>query len=251
MAKFLSFLRKSLISSVVGYAKDLNSIMKSINLPELYASNAYLVYMDTFTRMEQGHMLERKNPYTEKLLEFVKSRGRSFQAVNLGIKSFMNSNIEAERNAAILLNALFTRYAAEFSKTSYSGATGMIASFIQDIKQKQYSDAIAILKMESKIQQLLSDDTGCESTYLQCIMKDMELEENVSASSIRNEFLKVTRDLIILIGTRASEEKASLWVELYTKISIHNAKFEKSEAVRQAALKKKREEKRSSQNPNA
>ena len=249
MAKFLSFLRKSLISSVVGYAKDLNSIMKSINLPELYASNAYLLYMDTFTRMEQGHMLERKNPFTEKLLEYVKSRGRSFQAVNLGIKSYLNSSNEAERNAAILLNALFVRYAAEFSKTSYSGSTGMIASFIEDIKQKQYADAIAVLKLESKIQQLLGDDAGCETTYLQCIMKDMELEENVSASSIRNEFLKVTRDLIILIGTRASEEKTSKWAELYSTIAIHNAKFEKGEAVRQAALKKKREEKKNNQKP--
>lgn len=251
MAKFLSFLRMSLISSVVGYARDLNSILKSIELPELYASNAYLTYMDTFTRMELGHMQERKNPFTEKLAEYVKSRGRSFQAVNLGIKSFLNSSIEAERNAAVLLNALFVRYTSEFSKTSYSGATGMITSFIQDIKQKQYADALAVLKMESKIQQLLSEDAGCESTYLQSIMKELEFEENVSASSIRNEFLKVTRDMMLLIGTRASEEKGSKWAELYATIAIHNAKFEKSEAVRQAALKKKREEKKNNQAPNA
>jgi hypothetical protein len=251
MAKFLSFLRKSLISSVVGYAKDLNSIMKSVDLPELYASNAYLAYMDCFTRMELGHMLDRKNPFTEKLAEYVKGRGRSFQAINLGIKSFLNSSIEAERNAAVLLNALFVRYTSEFSKTSYSGAMGMITSFIHDIKQKQYADALAVLNMESKIQQLLSENDGCESTYLQSIMKEVEFEENVSASNIRNEFLKVTRDLMLLIGTKASEERTSKWAEMNAKIFIHNAKFEKGEAVRQAALKKKREEKKNNQAPNA
>ena len=251
MAKFLSFLRKSLISSVVGYAKDLNSIMKSINLPELYASNAYLLYMDTFTRMEQGHMLERKNPFTEKLLEYVKSRGRSFQAVNLGIKSYLNSSNEAERNAAILLNALFVRYAAEFSNTTYSGATGMINSFIQDIKQKEYADAMATLKLESKLQQLLAEEAEYEAVFLQSIMKNIEAEENEGASNIRNEFHADTRNLLVYIGIKASEEKAGKWADLNAKIAILNAKFEKSEALRQAALKKKREEKKNNQKPEA
>jgi hypothetical protein len=244
MAKFLSFLRKSVISSIVGYAKDFNAMLKSIELPELYASNAYLVYMDTFARLELGHLQERKNPFTEKLAEYVKARGRSFQGVNLVVKSYLNSNVEAERDAAALLNALFVRYASEFSKNSYSGATGMINSFIQDMKQKNYAAAVATLKIEAKIKQVLDEDALCESTHLQAIVKELESEENVTATSIRGEFIKATRNLMILIGTRASEEKGSKWVVLNGQIAIHNAKFEKSEAVRQAALKKKREEKK-------
>ncbi|WP_320051686.1 DUF6261 family protein [uncultured Acetobacteroides sp.] len=251
MAKFLSFLRRSVISSIVGYAKDFNAILKSIELPELYASNAYLVYTDTFNRMELGHLQERKNPFTDKLAEYVKARGRSFQAVNLGAKSYLNSNVAAEREAASLLNALFVRYASEFSKNSYSGATGMINSFIQDMKQKNYAGAIATLKMEAKVKQLLDEDALCESTHLQAIVTELESEENVTASSIRGEFIKAASNLMVFIGIRASEEKGSKWVELNGQIAIHNAKFEKAEAVRQAALKKKREEKKNDQKPKA
>ena len=251
MSKFLSFLRKCLLNTLVGYANDLNLILASVENAELLASNAYKKYQTTFTKMELGYMQERKNPFTDKLGGIVKSRGQYFHAIHLGIRSYLNSKIEAERNAAILLNALFVRYGSEFSKLSYSGATGMITSFIQDIKQKQYADAMAILMQESKLQQLLDIETEYEETYLQCIMKDIEAEENTSASNIRNEFISDTRDLMVFIGIRAFEEKTGKWADLNAKIAILNAKFEKSEAVRQAALKKKREEKKNSQNPSA
>ena len=249
MSKFLSFLRKCLLNSLVGYANDLNLILTAEENVELFASNAYKTYQGTFTRMELGYMQVRKNPFTEKLAELVKTRGKSFQAIHMGIKSYLNSSNEAERNAAILLNALFTRYAAEFSNTSYSGATGMINSFIQDIKQKEYADAIAVLKLESKVKQLLDEEAEYESVFLQSIMKNIEAEENIGASAIRNEFHADTRDLLVYIGIKASEDTTGKWADLNAKIAILNAKLEKAEAVRQAALKKKREEKKNNQNP--
>ncbi|TCN68881.1 DUF6261 family protein [Acetobacteroides hydrogenigenes] len=251
MSKFLSFLRKCLLNSLVGYANDLNLILTAEENAELFASNAYKTYQGTFTRMELGYMQVRKNPYTDKVSEIAKMRGKSFQAIHMGIKSYLNSSIEAERNAAIILNALFTRYAAEFSNTSYSGATGMINSFIQDVKQQVYVDAMATLKLESKLQQLLAEEAEYEAVFLQSIMKNIEAEENEGASNIRNEFHADTRNLLVYIGIKASEEKTSKWAELYSTIAIHNAKFEKGEAVRQAALKKKREEKKNNQKPEA
>jgi len=249
MSKFLSFLRKCLLNSLVGYANDLNLILTAEENVELFASNAYKTYQGTFTRMELGYMQQRKNPYTEKLAEIAKRRRKSFQAVHLVIKSYLNSSNEAERNAAILLNALFVRYAAEFSNTTYSGATGMINSFIQDIKQKEYADAMATLKMDSKLQQLLAEVAEFEDVFLQSILKNIEDEETIGASGIRNEFHADTRNLLVYIGIKASEEKAGKWADLNAKIAILNAKFEKSEALRQAALKKKREEKKNNQKP--
>ena len=251
MSKFLSFLRKCLLNSLVGYANDLNLILTAEENAELFASNAYKTYQGTFTRMELGYMQVRKNPYTDKVSEIAKMRGKSFQAIHMGIKSYLNSSIEAERNAAIILNALFTRYAAEFSNTSYSGATGMINSFIQDVKQQVYVDAMATLKLESKLQQILAEEAEYEAVFLQSIMKNIEAEENEGASNIRNEFHADTRNLLVYIGIKASEEKAGKWADLNAKIAILNAKFEKSEAVRQAALKKKREEKKNNQKPEA
>ena len=249
MSKFLSFLRKCLLNSLVGYANDLNLILTAEENAELFASNAYKTYQGTFTRMELGYMQVRKNPYTDKVSEIAKMRGKSFQAIHMGIKSYLNSSIEAERNAAIILNALFTRYAAEFSNTSYSGATGMINSFIQDVKQQVYVDAMATLKLESKLQQLLAEEAEYEAVFLQSIMKNIEAEENEGASNIRNEFHADTRNLLVYVGIKASEEKAGKWADLNAKIAILNAKFEKSEALRQAALKKKREEKKNNQKP--
>ena len=249
MSKFLSFLRKCLLNSLVGYANDLNLILTAEENVELFASNAYKTYQGTFTRMELGYMQVRKNPYTDKVSEIAKMRGKSFQAIHMGIKSYLNSSIEAERNAAIILNALFTRYAAEFSNTSYSGATGMINSFIQDVKQQVYVDAMATLKLESKMQQLLAEEAEYEAVFLQSIMKNIEDEEIIGASGIRNEFHADTRNLLVYIGIKASEEKTGKWADLNAKIAILNAKFEKSEALRQAALKKKREEKKNNQKP--
>lgn len=251
MSKFLSFLRKCVLNSLVGYANDLNLILTSEENAELLASNAYKKYQATFTRMELGYMQVRKNPFTEKLAEIAKTRGKSFQAVYLGIKSYLNSSIEAERNAAVLLNALFTRYAAEFSNTTYSGATGMINSFIQDVKQKVYVDAMTVIKLDSKLQQLLTEEAEYEDIFLQSIMKNIEAEENIGASAIRNEFHADTRELLVYIGIKASEEKIGKWADLNAKIAILNAKLEKGEAVRQAALKKKREEKKNNQKPEA
>jgi hypothetical protein len=251
MSKFLSFLRKCLLNSLVGYANDLNLILTAEENAELLASNAYKKYKGTFTRLELGYMQVRKNPFTDKLAAIAKTRGKSFQAVHLGIRSFLNSSVEAERNAAIILNLLFTRYASEFSNTSLSGATGMINSFIHDIKQKEYADAMAILKLDSRLQQLLDEVAEYEEIFLQSIMKNIEDEENIGASNIRNEFHADTRDLQVYIAMRANEEKTSKWAELNAKITILNARFEKSEAVRQAALKKKREEKKNKQAPEA
>lgn len=244
MNKFQSFLRKCLLNSLVGFNKDLRGILKAANLPELEASNAYKRYLDVSMLLDEGHMQARKNPFTVKLGANVRARSKSYHAINFAIKSNLNSNIDAERNAATLLNMLFLRYSPEFSRTSYSGATGMIASFIQELKQKQNVDAIAVLKLENKVQQLLDDDASCEASYLQCIAKNMEQDEHVSASSIRNNYITAARNVITFVETQASEDKSGKWVELNGKVAIHNAKFERAEAVRQANLKKKREEKK-------
>lgn len=244
MNKFQSFLRKCLLNSLVGFNKDFKGILKAESIPELEASNAYKRYLDVSILLDEGHMQARKNPFTAKLRANVRARSKSYHAINFAIKSNLNSNIEAERNAAILLNTIFLRYSPEFSRTSYSGAKGMITSFIQELQQKENADAIAVLKLENKLQQLLDDDTKCEANYLQCIAKNMEQVEHVSASSIRNSFIVEVRNIINFIDTQASEDKSGKWVELKSKVAIHNAKFEKAEAVRQANLKKKREEKK-------
>ncbi len=231
----------------MGYAKELKEITISVGITELPTSNAYVEYDTVLVKMEDGYKQDRKNPFTDELAMCVQDRGNTFNSVDLTVQSFINSKGAAEAAAAKKLNILLSKYKAEFSKSTYSGATGMISSFIEDIKLPENAEAIATLKMEKKIEQLIGEQKEYVNTYLQCIAKDMESEATVVASKIRNEFLLATRSLFLFVGVKAKENPNSKWSELNTKIAIHNAKFEKKEAVRQAALKKKRDEKKNKQ----
>lgn len=244
MPKFLSFLRSSILDGIMGYAKELVVILKAADIPELQTSSAYKNFDASLSKMSNGYKQPRKNPFTDKLAAKGQKRAKTFSSVFLVIKGFISSDNPAIAEAANRLYVLFSQYTSEFSKTSYSGATGMISSFIDDLSKKENVEAIATLKLQEMVGQLLSDESGYEDIYLQAILSDKENEDNVVASKLRKEFMSETRDLLLTIGLKAKEDPAGKWADLNRKIAIHNAKFEKKEAVRQAALKKKREGKK-------
>jgi len=244
MAKFLSFLRMCLLDTLMGYSRELSLLLAAANIPELNTANIYKLYLSTLSNMNEGYKYPRGNPYTYPLIDCTDKRSFSFRAIQLTIKSFLHSSIEAERKAAEKLNTLFSQYSADFSSSSNTGATGKISSFLIDVKRPDITAAIAVLKMEAKVQHLVDDETSYEETYLLCLMSDQVHDGIEVASNLRSEFITVTRDLIVFIGLRMKEADSAPWVDMYTKINLQNAKFEKNEAIRQAALKRKRDEKK-------
>ena len=244
MAKFQTFLRSCLLDSLMGYASKLDYILLSAKLDELSASKIYQTFRYSLTKMEEGYMQSQKNPFTEILSEIVQRRSRTFRSIHHVIQSYLYSDVDAEREAAKRLLALFNRYKAEFSKTSCRGVTGMVSSFIEDVKQEEYADAVATLLLTAKLEQLLRNQNEYEEVYLKSIVTDMESSKTVFASSIRKAFTMEMRDLLLFVGTKAIEYPESKWSKLNEQIAIHNAKFVKGEGLRQAALKKKRESKK-------
>jgi hypothetical protein len=195
--------------------------------------------------MEEGYKQSQKNPFTEALGDIVLRRSRTFRSIHHVIQSYLYSDVDAEREAAKRLLALFNRYKAEFSKTSCRGATGMVSSFIEDVKQEEYADAVATLLLTAKLEQLLRNQNEYDEVYLKSIVTDMESSKTVFASSIRKAFTMEMRDLLLFVGTKAIEYPESKWSKLNEQIAIHNAKFVKGEGLRQATLRKKREAKKS------
>ena len=244
MAKFQTFLRSCLLDSLMGYAHELDVILVSAKLSELLESNTYQTFRVTLNKMEEGYKQVRKNPYTDMLSEIVLKRSRTFRSIYHVIQSFLYSDDDAERDAAQKLLVLFNRYKAEFSKSSYGGAGGMVSSFIEDVKQQEYTDAVATLLLTAKLQQLIRNQTDYEEVRLKSIAKNAESNKTVFASSIRKRFMMETRDVLLFVETRAKESPDSVWSKMNKLIAIHNTKLVKSEALRQAALKKKRESKK-------
>ena len=244
MAKFQTFLRSCLLDSLMGYAHELDVILVSAKLSEQLESNTYQTFRVTLNKMEEGYMQDRKNPYTDMLGEIVLRRSRTFRSIYHVIQSFLYSDDDAERDAAQKLLALFNRYKAEFAKSSYGGASGMVSSFIEDVKQQEYADAVATLLLTAKLQQLIRNQTEYGEVLLKSIAKDAESNKTVFASSIRKRFMMETRDVLLFVETRAKESPDSVWSKLNKLIAIHNTKLVKGEALRQAALKKRRESKK-------
>ncbi|WP_320052508.1 DUF6261 family protein [uncultured Acetobacteroides sp.] len=244
MAKFQTFLRSCLLDSLMGYASRLDYILISAKLDELSASKIYQTFRYSLTKMEEGYMQSQKNPFTEALGDIVLRRSRTFKSIHHVIQSYLYSDVDAEREAAQKLLLLFKRYKAEFSKTSSRGVTGIVSSFIEDVKQPDYADAVATLLLNAKLQQLLRNQTEYEEVFLKSIATDVESSKTVVASSIRKAFTMEMRDLLLFVGTKAKEYPDSKWSELNGQIAIHNTKFVKGEGLRQAALKKKRESKK-------
>jgi hypothetical protein len=228
----------------MGYTKELDVILVSAEIAELLESKTYQTFRDTLTKMEEGYRQSRKNPFTEALGEIVLCRSRTFKSIYHVVQSYLYSDIDAEREAAQRLLVLINRYRAEFSKTSYRGASGMVSSFIEDVKQEEYADAVVTLLLNAKLQQLLRNQTDYEEVFLKSIAKDVESDQMKVASCIRKAFTMEMRDMLLFVETRAKEHPDSVWSKLNGQIAIHNAKLVKSEALRQAALKKKRENKK-------
>ena len=244
MAKFQTFLRSCLLDSLMGYTQNLNAILVSAKISELLESKTYQTFRATLNKMEEGFMQGRKNPYTEILCEIVQRRSRTFRSIYLVLQSFLYSDVDAEKEAAQKLLVLFNKYKAEFSKTTSRSATGIVSNFIEDVKQVEYADAVVTLLLTAKLQQLIRNQTDYEDVFLKSIVTDMESSKTVFASSIRKAFMMETRDVLLFVETRAREFHDSVWSKLNKQIAIHNAKFVKSEGLRQAALKKKRESKK-------
>ena len=245
MAKFQTFLRSCLLDLLMGYAKELDLILISAKIDELPSSKTYQMFRETLTKMEEGYRQSRKNPFTEALGEIVLQRSRTFKSIYHVIQSYVYSDVDAEREAAQRLLELFKRYQKEFSKTSYRGATGMVTNFIDDAKQEKYADAVATLMLTAKLQQLLRNQNDYEEIFLKGIVKDIESDKTTVASSLRKAFTMELRDMLLFVSTRAKEYPGSAWSKMNGQIAIHNTKLVKSEGLRQAALKKKRESKKS------
>jgi hypothetical protein len=244
MAKFQTFLRSCLLDSLMGYAKDLDVILISAKIDELPSSKTYQMFRETLTKMEEGYRQSRKNPFTDALSEIVLRRSRTFKSISHVIQSFIYSDVDAEREAALKLQVLFKRYQKEFSKTSYRGATGMVTNFIDDAQQEEYADAVATLMLTAKLQQLLRNQNEYEEIFLKGISSDIESDKTVVASSIRKAFTMAMRDMLLYVTSKAKEHPGTEWGKINGLIAIHNTKFVKGEGLRQAALKKKREKKK-------
>lgn len=247
MSKLFSSLRSCLLDTLMGYTKELLIILTSAEIPELLTTKSFIKVKNAYTKMEEGYKQLRKSPFTDKIQVLVQKRAHSFKALQLSVQSYLYSDVAEEKTAAETLIPLITEYGAEFSKASNSGSTGKIVNFIEDIKKPNYAAAVTALKEEPRVQQLLKDEASYEEMFLKSIKGEAENDEAAVASSQRSELNDSLKDLFTYIEVTAKESSDAKWATLQNNIAIHNNRIEKGETVRQAILKKKRDEKKNNQ----
>ena len=246
MSKFFTFLGRCVLDNLLGYIKEMLLVISAVNIPELLTSKTYVKFKGVYDDILLGYKQDRKNPYTEKLQEKIRKRKLSFKALSLAVKSFLYSDIAAEKQAATLLNRLLLQYSDEFSRKTISGSTSLLVRFIALLDEPECKAAIATLKLDTKVAQLLKDEGEYESVYLQSVDQDSNSDNVEASSNLRKKLEESLQELLKFVDIMAAEQDDPKWKELSSKLAILNSKFEQSEAVRQTALKKKREDKQSS-----
>lgn len=243
MSKFFTFLGRCVLDNLLGYIKEMLLVITSVNIAELPTTKTYIKFKRLYDDILVGYKQDRKNPYTEKLREKIRKRKLSFKALNYAVRSFLYSDVAAEREAAMLLNRLLIQYSDEFSRKTIGGSTSLIVSFIATLEGAECKAAIATLKLEAKVAQLLKDENEYEEVYLLSISQDSSSENVEASSNLRKKLEESLQELLKFVDIMAAEKDDPKWKELSSKLAVLNNKFEQSEAVRQTALKKKREDK--------
>jgi hypothetical protein len=237
-------LKGYILKDMAGYGSELNGLAVGAGIPELVIAKPYLRFLGAYDKFNDGFKLSSKGKFTDLLLELDQKRGNSYRGLFHGVQSFLYSDVQAEVQAAKTLNVLFQFYGFEFTNGSYEGETGTLRKFIADLKKPENAAAIATLKLEAKVAQLVKDVDAFDVTYKDSLKDVTEQKNYVAATTVRNEFEKETQNFLSYLQGKLLEDSDPKWEVLCANIITLNERLEKNEAVRQAALKNKREEKK-------
>lgn len=240
--KLVISLGRFILKDMAGYGSELNDLAVGAGIPELLTAKPYLRYKDFYARFTEGYKVSSKGKFTDLLLELDQKRGNSYRALFHGVQSFLYSDVAAEAQAAKTLNVLFEFYGLEFTNGSYEGETGTLNKLIVDLQKPENAAAVATLKFEAKVAQLVKDMGAFDATYKDTLKDVAEQKSFVAATTVRNEFEKETKNFLSYLQGKLLEDSDPKWEALCKNVVALNDRLEKLEAQRQAALKKKREE---------
>lgn len=230
---------------MAGYGSELNGLAVGAGIPELVIAKPYLRFLGAYDKFNDGFKLSSKGKFTDLLLELDQKRGNSYRALYHGVQSFLYSDVAAEAQAAKTLNVLLEFYGLEFTNGTYEGETGTLNKLIADLQKPENAAAIAVLKLEAKVAQLVKDMGAFDATYKDSLKDVAEQKSFVAATTVRNEFEKETKNFLSYLQGKLLEDSDPKWEALCKNVVALNETIEKKEALRQAALKNKREEKKS------
>ena len=111
-----------------------------------------------------------------------------------------------------------------------------------DLKKPENAAAIVTLKLEPKQAQLTNDAARVSDALGQSSAEKGARSTYVAATKVRTEFEKAASTFLNYVEIKLLEENDPKWEALCEKIVGLNQRLEESEALRQAALKNKREE---------
>lgn len=235
-------LKGYILKDVVGYGTELDGLAVNAGIPTLLTAKPYLTFKSSLAGMNEGFKLSFKSDFTELLAELDWKRGRSYTSLHHGVLSFAYSDIPAEEEAAQTLIKLFDTYGFEFINGTYEGETGLEMSFIADLKKPENAAAVATLKLEAKVAQLEKDVNTFSTTYKESLADAAEKKNFVAASNVRNEFEKATKNFQVYLQGKLLEDTDPKWEALCAQVVALNVRMLRSEALRQVALKNKRED---------
>lgn len=234
-------LGRFILKDMAGYGSELNSLVVGAGIPEMLVAKPYLRFLGAYDRFTDGFKLSSKGKFTDLLLELDQKRGNSYRGLFHGVQSFLYSDVDAEVQAAKTLNALFDLYGFEFTNGSYEGETGMLLKFVEDLKKPENAAAIATLKLEARVAQLVKDMGAFDVTYKANIDDVTEQKSFVAATAVRKEFEKETKNFLSYLQGKLLEDSDPKWAALCAKVVTLNDRFKMLDDMHQAALKNKRE----------
>jgi len=238
-------LKGYILKDMAGYGSELKGLAVGAGIPELLTSKPYLRYVGAYDTFNDGFKLSTKGKFTDLLIELDQKRGYTYRGLFHGVQSFLYSDVAAEVQAAKTLNTLFEFYGFEFTNGSYEGETGMLNKFTTDLKKPENAAAIATLKLEAKVAQLVRDMGAFDATYKDSLLDVTEQKTFIAATTVRNEFEKETKNLLLYLQGKLLEGSDPKWEALCSNVVTLNQRMEKLEDIRQAALKNKKEESKS------
>ncbi len=240
--KMVIYLGKLKLNTLVGYGKELVGYADAAGIPVLLTSKPYVLLNNSFVKLNEGYELSRKSAFTDLLIDLDQKCDRSYRAFSYGVQSFIYSDIPAEAQAAKTLNVLLEQYGTAFLDEPYLNESGKMFKFLEELKKPENAAAIVTLKLEPKQAQLTNDAARVSDALGQSSAEKGARSTYVAATKVRTEFEKAASTFLNYVEIKLLEENDPKWEALCEKIVGLNQRLEESEALRQAALKNKREE---------
>jgi hypothetical protein len=240
--KMVIYLGKLKLNTLFGYGKELVGYVDAAGIPVLLTSKPYVQMNDSLVKLNEGYELTRKSAFTDMLFDLDQKCDRSYRSFSYGVQSFIYSDIPAEAQAAKTLNVLLEQYGTAFLDEPYLNESGKMSKFIEELKQPMNAAAVATLKLESRQAQLTNDAASVSAVLGQSSAEKGARSTYVAATKVRTEFEKAASTFLNYVEIKLLEESDPKWEALCEKIVGLNERLEKSEALRLAALKSKREE---------